>query len=215
MGDCWIYYCELCLPGKKWDKKMQRVPQTRHCGSEYLNKVDLSASIHQTHVREVVADHFKRKTQLQLQLQYAEPMENGTHLWCFASADHDRTRFGCRSEENSTFQRHPGESINPTAWCTKWDSETCNNNHLSLIYYKLLLRKNHLLIWRHTFNCVAHSVRTVTVTRLWRGFPLGVSRPGEKLPTGAAASICQSLSALRGTADLVAMFHLQLPLRPH
>lgn len=96
---------------------MQRVPQTRHCGSEYLNKVDLSASIHQSLVHEVVADHFKSKTHLQL--QYAELMENGTHLWCFASADHDRTRFGRRSEENSTFQLHPGDSINPTAWMHK------------------------------------------------------------------------------------------------
>lgn len=74
MGDCWIYYSELCLAGKTWDKK--NAAQTRRCG------------IHQTLVREVVADHFKRKTQ-HLQLQYAEPMENATHLWCFASADHD------------------------------------------------------------------------------------------------------------------------------
>lgn len=37
--------------------------------------------------------------------------------------------------------------------CTKQDSETCNNNQLSLIYNKcqmVLLRKNHFLIWKHT-----------------------------------------------------------------
>lgn len=55
---------------------MQRVPQTRHCGSEYLNKVDLSASIHQTLVREVVAGHFKGKTQhLQLNTRNLWKME--------------------------------------------------------------------------------------------------------------------------------------------
>lgn len=116
MGDCWIYYCELCLPGKKMRQK--NAACATNCGSEYLNKVDLSAGIHQTLVREVVAGHFKRKTQ-HLQLQHVEPMENGTHLWCFASVDHDRTCFGCRSEANSTFQLHPGGSINPTAWMHK------------------------------------------------------------------------------------------------
>lgn len=75
MGDWRIYYWELCLSGGKNEtRKTQRVPQTRQCGSEYFNKVDSSASIHQALVRGVAADHFKRKTQ-HLQLQCADRLQ--------------------------------------------------------------------------------------------------------------------------------------------
>lgn len=213
MGDCWIYYCELCLPGKKWDKKCsvchklgtvaQNILIKLICRQAFIKLLFMKSLLILSRGRHIYNCNTRN-------LWKMEPICGVLHRPTMTEVV-----LGAEVKQILLISYIRGNLSTQVPGCTKWDSETCNNNHLSLIYYKLLLRKNHLLIWRHTFNCVACSGRTVTVTRLWRGFPLGVSTPGEKLPTGAAASICQSLSALRGTADLVAMFHLQLPLCPH